>query len=110
MDLQEAAKKLATEKQRDNYMVLEFAYDTKILVPYKDGLSILAGLASAEKLNERYSNPVSLEEIPREAVNTRMVSYTEYQRLKMAELMGLTVEEVTTMMAEAKKPKQDLTP
>lgn len=98
MDLAEAIKKVKAEKPKENFMILEFPYDIKYLVPHKDGIAILAALVNAEKLSEEYNKPKRIEEIGREQVNTRLMSHSEYTRYKIAGLLNISPDEVKVLM------------
>ncbi len=104
MDINEAIKKVRTEKPKDNLMVLEFGYDHKIILPHKDGSTILAALLNAERLRESYGDPTRVTELERDMVKIQTMSYAEYERIKVAALLHLTPNEVKEMMEAANKP------
>ena len=110
MELAEAIKKVKAEKPQENFMVLEFSYNNKFLVPHKDGVAIMAALANAEKLIESYGDPKRIVEIDREHITTRFMAHTEYQRFKLAALLNITPTEVKEMMEAANKPTPPSTP
>ena len=103
MDYVTALKKVQTEKIKDNYMVLEFGYDHKILLPHKDGSTVLTALVNAERLKESYGDPIRITELERDMVKIQTMSRIEYERIKVATLLGLPVTEVKEMMEAATK-------
>lgn len=105
MEYAEAAKKVKAEKPRDNYMILEFGYDHKIVLPHKDGVQIISALLNAERLRESYGDPKRITEIERDAIKTQTMSYAEYERFKIATLLGITPEEVKEFADKANQPQ-----
>lgn len=110
MELAEAIKKVKAEKLQENYMVLEFSYNNKYLLPHKDGVAILAALANAEKLSDSYGDPKRITEIERESVTTRFMSHAEYTRFKLAGLLHIQPDEVKEMMEAANNPTPKTAP
>ena len=110
MDLAEAVKKVKADKIKDNFMVLEFSYDNKLILPHKDGISILSALANAERLQDPYGGPKRITEVERDLVTTKLMSNFEYERYKIAALLQITPDEVKEMMEAANKPTPSVTP
>jgi len=101
MDYKEALKTVSTQKARENFMLIEFQWDKKIVLPYKDGLALVGCLANAELLNEQYSKPKTITGIERDSFKTTILSRDEYELIKISHLLGLTLEEV---QEQAKQP------
>ena len=101
MKYEEALKLVQTKKPKDNYMLIEMAYDRKLLLPYKDAITLLSSLANAEQLNERYNEPHRIIGLERDSINTRIFSHEEYERYKIAALLNITPDEVKEHMKEA---------
>lgn len=106
MNYAEAKKKLAAEKPKENYMVMKFTvdYECQLILPHKDGLAIIAAMANAEILNDRYSGQKGIDSIDRETFSSRMISYAEYLRYKMAQLLGITPDELKNL-EQPEKPE-----
>ena len=104
MDIAEAVKKVRAEKMKDNLMILEFGYDHKIILPHKDGSTILTALLNAERLKESYGTPTRITEIERDRIKVQTMSYSEYERIKIAALLHLSPDEVKEMMEADNKP------
>lgn len=102
MKYEEALKQVTTAKPQDNFMVVEFDYSTKYLLPYKDGVTLISCFANAEQLSEDYGKPKRILELERSAVSSRVMSRQEYQRFKIAALLGISPDEVK----EAEKVSQ----
>jgi hypothetical protein len=105
MNYAEAAKIVKAEKPKDNFMILEFAYNAKFIVPHKEGVAIIAAMVNAEKLQDGYGDPKRIVEIERDYLSTRWMSYAEYQRYKIAGLLNITPDEVKEMMEAEAQPK-----
>lgn len=84
--------KKITNKELDSvvtYMFIKFGYGQSFIVPYLDGLKIIAGLERAEKVEYGYSEGISFtaESLEYEIHN---VSQKDYRKTKMDFLLGLT--------------------
>lgn len=94
MDYKEAVKKVQAKKPKENLLLVTLGYDNKILLPHKDGIALLAALNSAEQFNDPYGKPHSITEMDRSKITIAQMSHEEYERYKIAALLGITVEEV----------------
>lgn len=86
---QEAIKVIQAKKPKENYLLIQISYDTKIVLPYKDGLTFMASLAVAEQLTEHYEKPTRITGFVRETITTRVLSFQEYERYKIAALLNV---------------------
>ncbi len=93
-DYDEAYKKVQAIKPRDNYLVIEMSYDKKIVLPYKDGLAFMAALSYAEQLNTPYNERHSIKSLETDGIQSRIMSYQEYQRYKIAALLNIEINDV----------------
>ena len=110
MEYAEALKKTRAEKPRDNFMILEFGYDHKIIVPHKDGTIILSAMLNAERLKEPYGDKPRITELERDMVKIQTMSYAEYERFKIAALMNITPAEVKEIMEAVNQTKPPESP
>lgn len=110
MELTEALKKVRAEKPKENFMLLEFSYNNKIIVPHKDGVAVLNALVNAERYQDDYNKPRRVVEVERDQFRSTALSYAEYERLKLAALLNLTPEEVKELMELQNKPPEPVTP
>lgn len=101
MDYKEALKKVSERKSRDNFIIIELDYSKKLILPYKDGIAFLATLASAEQLNDRYGSPKTIVPLEADAIKTTIMSATEYEQIKIAALLNVTVDEVKSFALQA---------
>jgi hypothetical protein len=94
MDYAEASKKVGADKPKENLMLIEVAYDKKLLLPYKDGVAFMAAFSNAELLIEEYGTNTRIGEIDKHSVRCAVFSSKEYQRIKIAALLGMSPDEV----------------
>jgi len=101
MKYEEALKLVQTKKPKDNYMLIELSYDRKLIIPYKDAITLLSSLANAEQLNEHYNEPHRIVGLERDSFHSRIFSHEEYERYKIAALLNITPDEVKEHMKQA---------
>lgn len=94
MNYAEALKEVRSKKPKDNFMVIEMSYNCKLLLPYRDGLSLMSALTNAEKLNDGYGEPHRIVPVERDTIKSHMLSAEEYEVFKLAALLNVTPEEV----------------
>lgn len=93
MDYAAALKEVTTTKVKPNFMMIELAYNMKVVLPYKDALSFLAALENAEEFLDPYNDIHRIEGLDRTKLNVKIMPHSEYQDIKMAALLGLTMKE-----------------
>jgi len=94
---EEALRKIYSKTPKDNFLAIEFDYCKSILLPYEDGLKFLGCLKNAELLNEAYNKPKTIGAFDANAFKTRIISRKEYEDIKVAALLGVTVEELNAV-------------
>lgn len=98
MEYPEALKKVQAKKTRDpNFLVIHYNYDCKIVLPYDDGMNFVKSLEKAEMLRDSYNEQHRIEEIEREQIRFWVMSREEYERYKIAALLGIKPDEVKEM-------------
>jgi hypothetical protein len=101
MDYKEALKLATAQKPKENMLIIEVAYDKKLLLSYKDGIACMAALASAEVLEDSYGNPTRIAELEKHTVSCRPFSSNEYQRIKIATLLNVSLDDLKQHEAPA---------
>jgi hypothetical protein len=102
MNIKEAAEIAAKHKPVSHYMRIELGYDKKLVLPYKDGLTLLGALQNAQLIEYGWSNkPDRITQIEAKAITGSPMSVQEYQDLVMANLLGVTADEVKKLREEA---------
>lgn len=92
MEFEEAKKTVQAEKVKENYMLIPMGYDHHFLVPYKDGIAIVAALANAEKYIKSYSGKTRISPIEKDEFHPTILSRKEYELIKIANLLQVDVE------------------
>lgn len=90
----DALKKVQARKPKDNYMVIQVSYDTKVVLPYKDGLVFMTAFVNAEQLSEHYDSPHRITPLNRGSLTSTVMSAQEYERYKIAALLNISVSDV----------------
>lgn len=103
MTLEEAAKKAKTEKPQEAYIELNIG--DKLILPYKDGVKILEAMAMAEKLVD-WGDCTPISPLSEYSVQAKVMSASEYQRRRMATLMGMSWRDFQKAEEEAKQEKE----
>lgn len=90
----QALKEIYSKTPKDNFIAIEFDYSKSILLPYDEGLKFLSCLKQAELLEESYNKPKSINPFESTHFKTKILSRKEYEDIKVAALLGITVEEL----------------
>ena len=101
MEYAEALKKVSQKTSKENYMLVNWGYENKIIVPHKDGITLMAALANAEQLNDPYNKTHSITELEKDKIKITTLSHEEYVRYKVAALLNMTLDEVKEMGLQA---------
>mgnify|MGYP003509925449 CR=1 FL=1 len=101
MEYKEAVKKIQARKPKDNYMIIKMGYENTVVLPHKDGMSLIASLATAEQYNDPYGKVHSITELDRNKITVTTMSSDEYDRHKIAVLLGMTLDEVKEHQLQA---------
>ena len=88
-----ARKEVHARKPENNYLLVDFAYDKKYILPYEDGIRLMAMLEKAEQLYKEFGKPARIQGI-KEHIECRTFSPQEYERIKMATLLQVDPESI----------------
>ena len=94
MEYAEAVKKIQTKKPTDNYMIIETSYNTKILLPYKDGITFMSALVNAEEYKESYGENPRILPVNKSIVSSTLLSREDYELIKIANLLNMSVDQL----------------
>lgn len=94
MDYAEALKKVQSNKTKENFMLINISYSKDLILPYKDGIQLMASLTNAEQLLTPYQQQHRIAGLERDAVTSRVFSHEEYEQYKIAALLNVTIDEV----------------
>lgn len=94
--IKEAVKTVQSQKPKENYLIIQLSWDTKLVLPYKDGMVFISSLSNAEILESDYQKGKKIVPIKSDQLSTNILSTTEYQHIKIANLLGVNSDEVQT--------------
>lgn len=97
----EEAKKLVGIKAKDNMITVQTSYNIYVF-PFKEGMAFVEALKSAEQLDKTY-NPQRVLPLARDGFEFRVMPAIDYERMKIAGLLDLTIDEVIQLEKPPKK-------
>jgi len=107
MEVAEALKQVKEVGARNsNYMVINLHYNFMLLLPYNEGMALIASLEKAEILEPAYSGPPTVKGFSMDSIEFRIVSEHEYHRYKVAQLMGVSFDSVKSL-EPIQSPKEE---
>ncbi len=102
MTYEEALKSVKVSPVKSGWMRIRLDYNTHLLLPFKEGISMLSHLTSAEVQIDAYGKNPSIEPLSKDHLGVSFLSEQEYLDIKMANLLGLPVSELAQMREESK--------
>jgi hypothetical protein len=99
-EYEEALKKIYSKAPKDNFLLIEFDYSKNLCLPYEEGLKFLSCLKTAELYSDNYNKPKTIQPFSGDHFKTRVLSRKDYEDIKVAALLGVTVDE---LLAEKEK-------
>ena len=72
-------------KKESNYMVIQFPQDyaTRIVVPFKAGVALMAALENAERYVFKYSDQSKISDLKTEDIQTQIIGEVEYAEARL---------------------------
>ncbi len=101
MTYDQALKKVQARKSNENMMMIKVSYDSTVVLPYKDGLVLLGALTNAESYKSTYGHPVRISSFDKDSFIVNVLSFADYQQIKIAELLNVSVDELKQAQKEA---------
>ena len=95
MDYKEAIKRIQTKKTTDSYMIIELGYDSKIVLPHKEGVAIINALNNAEQWV--YDRTQHIVPIKMDFIHAKILSTHDYESYKLATLLDITIDEARNL-------------
>lgn len=96
----QARAELYNKMPKENFLAIDFDYNKSIVLPYDEGLKLVACLKNAELLDEPYSKAKTITSFQSNYFKTKILSRKEYEDIKIAALLGITVEELNSEQDE----------
>ncbi len=100
MTFEEALKQAAKQVPQEPHLLLTLSYGTKLVLPYKEGLTVIDSLRKAEIMSDSYSNPQILP-VPKGQFTFDLLNHDDYGRYKVAALLGITFDEACRLEKES---------
>jgi len=87
------AKKEVEKKKPENFMLIRFqlTYGSFLVLPHSDGAAIVKAMANAEILDDAYDSNRRISPVEKETLANYLMSVDEYRRIKMANLLNVSV-------------------
>lgn len=103
MNYEAAIKQVRAAKKPDSYMTIRLFYGDRILVPQKVGMALLDALACAEHMPGHFykSDVPRIKQIDSENIKVELFSQEEYENIKVAQLLSVTVDDLIQSKKEA---------
>jgi hypothetical protein len=76
-----------------NYISIEWSYDNIIILPYKEGITLLSCLEKAQKLNAGYREKGHILPFSKKKTTINIVSSKEYMDRKICTAMDVSYDE-----------------
>lgn len=102
-DLFEAITKV-NAKPKQNLMLIELSYNTKLVLPHDAGVQVMAALKDAELLEDNYGKPSKIWPLGKDNIRTSVLGHQYYEDIKVAQLLGITPEEVNELRNPTPQP------
>ena len=91
----------------ENFMSIKFGYEKTLILPYSQGVALMATLAQAELLQDGYSQKPRIVSADQDAFTVNVVSRKLYEFYKIAGLLNLDKQEFDSMLEAAKNPVKE---
>lgn len=93
-EYKKALQEIYSKTPKDNFLAINFDYGKSLLLPYEEGLKLLACLRQAELLMDSYGKPKQIRPFDSDKFQTTVFSRKDYEDIKVAAMLGVTVEEL----------------
>ena len=89
-----AEKEVKARKPAENFMVISMGYSSKLVLPYKAGVALMAALENAEFFKDSWSDTCQIIPLERDSISIGFLSIQEYQQIKIANLLGVSLKDI----------------
>jgi hypothetical protein len=86
-------------KPKQNLMIIELSYNTKLVLPHDAGVKVMAALADAELMEDNYGKPTKIWPLGKDTLRTAVLGHQYYEDIKVAQLLGITPEQLNELRA-----------
>lgn len=89
-----AEKEVKARKPAENFMVISMGYDSKLILPHKAGVALMAALENAELFKDSWSDKCRIIPLERNSISIEFLSTQEYHQIKIANLLGVSLKDI----------------
>ena len=107
MEFTEALKKVQTNKNQDNFILVSMGWDQKYVFPYKEGMECIAAFEHALCFKEDYDNNSRLIPIKRDHLAFHVLSREDYENIQIAGLLNLKLSQIKEMRNPTPPEKEE---
>jgi hypothetical protein len=90
----DALKKVSIKTKEEQYMLMEFGYDKKCVVPLKQAVTIIECLENAQLFDENYGSKTPTLKPVQNEFRFRMFSEKELKDVKVAMLLDIPLQDI----------------
>ena len=91
---QEAKKKMASLKSKENFLKVTLNYDNILVFPYKEGIQFVEAMATVQRIGSDYGKNKRLVPIDESKISFEVFSPEEMHRHQMAALLNVGVDDI----------------
>lgn len=92
-EIAEAIKAVAG-KRKPNMMIIKISWNSQLVVPYEDGMVLMAALKNAEVYGDDYGKNPSITPMPSDSFRSSILAAEFYEDIKVAQLLGISLEDL----------------
>lgn len=89
-----AKKKIAADKPKENYLRIKLGYDNILVLPYKDGVKFIEALSHAQRIEGDYGRHKRMIPLEKGMIEISPFSASEFTRYQMATLLDISVDDI----------------
>lgn len=94
MNYQKALKQVQNQSVKPPFVLITLDYNTKLVVPHKDALTLLGALANAEQLHDPYGKSPHIMGIAKDKLQFQVMSRDMYEHYKIAALLNIPFDDL----------------
>ena len=95
------AKQIVNTKPKDNKLLIELAWNKKLVLPYDDGMAIMKALKNAELMMDEYGKDPQIVPVAKDDFRTSTLAHDYYEDIKVARLLNISLQELHDSRSES---------
>lgn len=97
MDYKQALAQVKKQEKPTKYMVVRLDFSTDLVLPYQDGMTLLAALENAEVLHDSFGDKPKIVNLDKNSLNITFMSQDKYRNFKISQLLNVSIDDVEAM-------------